>query len=321
MANLSLIPGGACLEFDNRGHDARAVRLYALGMPHDHRPTPPPSVHGEASGSESFFLPDIHYAERLCSGGIALMRVGFVPERIVRADDVTGLMPGHRIFDSRSWRLGSENHKADVFRLDRGHVAKHGMQGVGFLAADSGFCQIAMFHAGLWLCSYFVHIGFYNLAPKANPQGISLIDAVVEDIKRANWGMPADDSTLIRTYYGMGICPEWYGVGDDYVKHIIARYGEDAGSMLRTPSAGPRKDNAQSISLKVMLDAEFDRSGIKEFCDFEQLSFEGPATCPAAMHDTEGNPILWSAVREADKSLDPHGNPLARNLVFITLPQ
>lgn len=321
MANLSRFPGGVCLSFASLGGDPAEVKLYALGMPHDYRPTPPPGMHGETLGLECFNTRGVLQAEELCGGGVVMMRVGFVPNEIARVDPANGRLPGYKIPATQSWRLGSDANKADAFRLDRGYADAYGIRGVGFLAADSGFCQISVYHDDFWLTSYFIHVGFHTLAPQHHPQGISLIDAVVADIKNNNWGQEFDATVTIRAYYGMGICPGWYGIGDNRVRHVIDRYGDEADAMLRTPSVGPRANSAQSISLRAMLDAEFDRSGIKGLCNFEQRSVEGPAFCPAALRDTDGIPVLWSAMREADETLGPRGNPAARNFVFFTMPQ
>lgn len=320
MSNLTLISAGARLKFNNPGWDPRGVELIGLGMPHDHRPGPAPGTHGEPLGLENFYTRGILQAEELCGGGLVVMRVAFKPRHIAIIDHLSNKIPGYKIPATMSWRLGNtKTEVADVFRLDRGYAEKFGLRGVGFLAADSGLCQIVVFRDGLWLCSYFIHIGFFNLAPKDDPRGMSLVGAVVADIQKKNWEEKFDDKVVVRAYYGMGICPEWYGVGPDYVKHVTARYGDEAEVMLRKPSAGPRSGNDHSISLQAMLDAEFDRSGIKEHCAFEQMSFEGTETCPAAMCNAEGKPILWSDVRDGgvkpDKPLPP------RNLIFFTLPQ
>ncbi len=306
------------------------VKLFSIGKPYDHLPKQvSPAVQGTGEGSEQFYLPAIHFAEEMCGGGLALMRVGFVPDKIVElGDDLREKLT--TIPGTKSIRIGDAANKADVCRVKAQIVNPKGVYGVGFFAADSGFAQIAVFSYSRnpdWKGSYFVHLGFNNLVPVADPCGTSLIDAVMDDIRSGVWG-PTND-LHIRTYYGGQISPEWYGVGEDMVARVHARYGHDVGlapktsSVICKPTQGPRAENLHSISLGALLGHELARSAPKHtdrWVDNDMVDGDvqrNDHECPAGLRDEDGNSVLWSAVREAGT---PDGNPKACNFMFFTLP-
>lgn len=306
------ITGGAYLEMKE------GIRLYALGKPHDFRPGTPPGMHGESLGQESFHTPSILRSEKICGGGgVAVMRVGFVPQRIVTMDSLRAPIPG-----TKSWRLGSEGFKGDVFWVSAEEARAYNLKGVAFNAADSAFLQLPVYDKEdkVWEGSYIMHAGFDNIVPKAGPEAESLPQTIVSDLLNRFRG----NLKYLRVglHAGFGISPEWYGIGEDYVTRIRARYGDPA-FCLRKPSAGPRKDNAHSLSLMSLLRREFEDK-TKLFSRYGSTMtvdlVESVDSCPAAMVGEDGKPIFWSSVRESDKKLDPPGKPTARNYVFFVLP-